>query len=65
MENLKQIALQTALSELSTANEMKKSARNILRGLDQFSHIGADYSTADILFEENRAAFLSRRRGNK
>lgn len=66
MDTKKRTELLMGLTEISTEKGMRLSAKNILKGLDQFSHIGADFSTMDIAFVENKAAYSSqKRKGNK
>lgn len=65
MENSKLIALQTALSEISTETALKESASRILKSLGTLEYIGAN--SLECLTEAIRHDESTRRsrRGNK
>lgn len=62
MESLKRIEFLEALLHVSTEKGRLKSASEIEKGLGSWQHIGADFSTSDILCAEKTNAYTHQQR---
>lgn len=64
MDHSKLVELQIALSELSTVQGLRESARNILKGMARFEPTVDSYSMSDIKLLEHQNGRTFPRRGN-